>query len=106
MTCVFYYSDALIEQLQNEKLRLREKIQHIMMEHQKLTEELRDKVAELETDLATRDSELLQERQLKEDLLRHTEEASKYHEFESNTLITSHFSWKKLFTLENLSLFI
>ncbi|KAL0272699.1 UNVERIFIED_CONTAM: hypothetical protein PYX00_005571 [Menopon gallinae] len=74
--------DGLIEQLQNEKVRLREKIQQIMMEHQKITEELRDKVAELETDLATRDSELLQERQLKEDLLRHTEEASKYHEYE------------------------
>lgn len=58
-------------------------MQHLMMEHQKMSEELRDRIVELETDLATRDSELLQEKQLKEDLLRHTEEASKYHEYES-----------------------
>ncbi|KAK6626211.1 hypothetical protein RUM43_006517 [Polyplax serrata] len=74
--------DNLIEQLQNNELRLKGKMQHLMMEHQKMSEELRDRIVELETDLATRDSELLQEKQLKEDLLRHTEEASKYHEYE------------------------
>ena len=56
------------------------------MEYRKQVEELRDRIAELETDLATKDSELLQEKQLKEDLLRHTEEASKYHEYESKNV--------------------
>ena len=88
---IVLFRDNLIEQLQNEIGRLKGKMQNFMMEHQKISEELRDKIVELETDLATRDSELLQERQLKEDLLRHTEEASKYHEYESKFLLCIRF---------------
>lgn len=62
---------------------MRARLQHMVEEHQRIVDELGDRKAGLEVELATRDSELLQERQLKEDLLRHTEEASKYHEYES-----------------------
>lgn len=68
-----------IEQLQEH---YQSKLQQYMEEHQRMVDELRDGKAALEMDLATRDSELAQERQLKEDLLRHTEEVSKYREYE------------------------
>jgi len=63
--------------------RLRRRMNEMIVEHQAIIDDLSDRRTTLEMDLATRDSELLQEKQLKEDLLRHTEEASKYHEYES-----------------------
>jgi len=74
--------DKLIEHLQQEIARLRIEIQKLIYEHQRIVDQLNEKIAELQVDLATKDSELLQERQLKEDLLQQTEVVSKFQETE------------------------
>lgn len=74
--------DKLIEHLQQEIARLRMEIQRLVYEHQRIVDQLHEKIAELQVDLATKDSELLQERQLKEDLLQQTEVVSKFQETE------------------------
>ncbi|KAI5694591.1 hypothetical protein M8J76_006158 [Diaphorina citri] len=70
--------DALIEQLQRELSAQR----RLVSEQYKIISELRETVNTLELQLATKDSELNQEKQLKDDLLRHTEAAALYHETE------------------------
>ncbi|PSN31546.1 Huntingtin-interacting protein 1 [Blattella germanica] len=78
--------DNLIEHLQQEISRLRTEIQRLIHEHQRIVDQLNEKIGELQVDLATKDSELLQERQLKEDLLQQTEAVSKFQETEKETL--------------------
>uniref|UniRef100_A0A8D8SUG0 Huntingtin-interacting protein 1 n=1 Tax=Cacopsylla melanoneura TaxID=428564 RepID=A0A8D8SUG0_9HEMI len=70
--------DSLIEQLQRELSAQRRLVQ----EQYKIISQLRESLNSLEMQLATKDSELNQEKQLKDDLLRHTEAASLYHETE------------------------
>nr|CAD7262460.1 unnamed protein product [Timema shepardi] len=70
--------DSLIEQLQMEMGRLRSEIQRL----QRVVEQLHDKIGDLETQLATKDSELLQEKQLKDDLMQQTVVMSRYQETE------------------------
>ncbi|XP_023722261.1 huntingtin-interacting protein 1 isoform X1 [Cryptotermes secundus] len=74
--------DSLIEHLQQEIAHLRKEIQRLIHEHQRIVDQLNEKIGELQVDLATKDSELLQERQLKEDLLQQTEAVSKFQETE------------------------
>ncbi|XP_026680018.1 huntingtin-interacting protein 1, partial [Diaphorina citri] len=73
-----FVRDALIEQLQRELSAQR----RLVSEQYKIISELRETVNTLELQLATKDSELNQEKQLKDDLLRHTEAAALYHETE------------------------
>lgn len=77
--------DNLIEHLQQEISRLRTEIQRLIHEHQRIVDALNEKICELQVDLATKDSELLQERQLKEDLLQQTEAVSKLQETEKKS---------------------
>lgn len=70
--------DALIEQLQAELSAQK----RLVSEQYKIISELRETVNSLELRLATMDSELSQEKQIRDDLLRHTEAASLYHETE------------------------
>ncbi|XP_063225058.1 huntingtin-interacting protein 1 isoform X2 [Bacillus rossius redtenbacheri] len=74
--------DSLIEQLQGERVRLRDELLRLTQEHQASSQRLADRMLELETQLATKDSELMQERQLKEDLMQHTEVAARCQETE------------------------
>ncbi|XP_067010683.2 huntingtin-interacting protein 1 isoform X2 [Anabrus simplex] len=80
--------DNLIEHLQTELSRLRMEVRRMVAEHNRKVEELKERINELETTLATRESELLQERQLKDDLLLQTEDMSKYQEMEKRTKAT------------------
>ncbi|KAK9708515.1 I/LWEQ domain [Popillia japonica] len=60
--------DNLIKHLQMETERLRSEITRVVNQKQKDIITLQDQVTSLETELATKDSELVQERQIKEDL--------------------------------------
>ncbi|XP_069686256.1 huntingtin-interacting protein 1-like isoform X2 [Periplaneta americana] len=80
--------DNLIEHLQQEISRLRAEIQRLILEHQRIVDQLNERIGELQVDLATKDSELLQERQLKEDLLQQTEAVSKLQENEKKSKTT------------------
>ncbi|KAG8240392.1 hypothetical protein J437_LFUL002535 [Ladona fulva] len=74
--------DSLIEQLQAENARLRAEIQRIVAEHKRKVEELRQIIMQLEDNLSAKDNELLQEKQVKEDLLLQTEAVERFHETE------------------------
>ena len=65
-----------LERLQQEN----NKIRH---DHHLLVERLHDRISVLETALATKDSELLQEKQLREDLLQQSKAAEKCEDAES-----------------------
>lgn len=64
------------EQLQQENNKLRQ-------DHRLFVERLHDRISDLETALATKDSELLQEKQLREDLMHQTSGAEKCEDAES-----------------------
>ncbi|XP_026271419.1 huntingtin-interacting protein 1 isoform X2 [Frankliniella occidentalis] len=64
-----------VEQLQQENNKLRQ-------DHHVIVDRLHNRLADLETALATKDSELLQEKQLHEDLMRQTTVADKTEEAE------------------------
>lgn len=65
-----------VEYLQKENIKLKQ-------EHHVLVDRLRTRIVDLETALATRDSELLQEKQLHEDLLQQTSAVDKTDDAES-----------------------
>ncbi|GJQ85262.1 putative actin binding protein [Trypoxylus dichotomus] len=60
--------DNLIKHLQTETERLRGEIHKVVNQKDKDIIKLQDQITSLETELATKDSELVQERQIKEDL--------------------------------------
>ncbi|XP_073971971.1 huntingtin interacting protein 1 isoform X1 [Rhodnius prolixus] len=74
--------DSLIEHLQNELSRYRTEMAAMMNEHQRILRELNETINALEGQLATKNSELLEERHLKEDLILQAETAVKNHESE------------------------
>ncbi|XP_075220434.1 huntingtin-interacting protein 1-like isoform X2 [Lycorma delicatula] len=69
--------DNLIDQLQHEITRQRCEIQRITAEHQNSILRFNERISNLEIDLAKKDSELAQEKLLKEDLLIQTEAAAR-----------------------------
>ncbi|KAG5887497.1 hypothetical protein JTB14_023682 [Gonioctena quinquepunctata] len=60
------------EFLRSQCEKLRHEVNGLMAKNEKDVTKLQDKIMHLETDLATKESELLQERQVKEDLLNHS----------------------------------
>ncbi|XP_046399860.1 huntingtin-interacting protein 1 isoform X2 [Ischnura elegans] len=74
--------DSLIEQLQAEIARLRVENQMIIAEYKRKVEELKLRIVQLEDAISAKDNELLQERQVKEDLLLQTEAVEKFQETE------------------------
>ncbi|XP_071444494.1 huntingtin-interacting protein 1 isoform X2 [Hetaerina americana] len=74
--------DSLIEQLQAEIARLRAENQMIVAEYKRKVEELKLRIIQLEDSISAKDNELLQERQVKEDLLHQTETVEKFQETE------------------------
>ncbi|XP_044732673.1 huntingtin-interacting protein 1 isoform X2 [Chrysoperla carnea] len=77
--------DALIAHLQQEIGRLRQEMQGIIIEHKKNLSALQERITLLETELATRESELTQERQLKEDLFQQASAAVQNQDTEQKT---------------------
>lgn len=61
-----------MDQLHSELRKLHEKIDNLKTEHQKTVKHLTNKIFKLEMALAKKTSELLEEEQLKNDLLRQT----------------------------------
>lgn len=51
---IILYRDKLIEHLQHEISRLRMEIQKLNYEHQRIVDQLNEKIAELQVDLATK----------------------------------------------------
>ncbi|XP_024082897.1 huntingtin-interacting protein 1 isoform X2 [Cimex lectularius] len=79
--------DSLIEHLQNELSRCRSEMAKLMSEHRKTIKELNERINYLETDLAKKDNELVQERLLKEELMQHSEDSIKLQEAEKRAKI-------------------
>uniref|UniRef100_A0A069DXT6 Putative actin-binding protein n=1 Tax=Panstrongylus megistus TaxID=65343 RepID=A0A069DXT6_9HEMI len=74
--------DSLIEHLQNELSRYHTEIAAMIKEHQRVLRELNERINSLEGHLANKNSELLEERRLKEDLILQAETAVKNQELE------------------------
>lgn len=74
--------DSLIEHLQNELSRYHTEIAAMIKEHQRVLRELNERINSLEGHLINKNSELLEERRLKDDLILQTEMAVKNQELE------------------------
>jgi len=74
--------DNLIEHLQNELSRVRMELAKLNSEHYSTMRTFNEKINNLETELAKKSSELLHERQQKEDLLQQTQLIANYQETE------------------------
>jgi len=51
---IILYRDTLIEHLRQEIARLKRDIQRLIYEHQRIVDQLNEKIAELQVDLATK----------------------------------------------------
>lgn len=51
---IIFYRDLLIQQLQQEIARLRMEIQKLIYDQQRIVDQLNEKIAKLEVDLATK----------------------------------------------------
>lgn len=51
---IILYRDKMIENLKQENFRLRMEIQRLNYEHQRIVDQLNEKIAELQVDLATK----------------------------------------------------
>ncbi|XP_015598215.1 huntingtin-interacting protein 1 isoform X2 [Cephus cinctus] len=75
--------DSLIEHLHQENGRQREELHHLLTDHQKIVEQLRNRILELEAALTNKGSEIVHEKQLNQELLKHkTELLGKFHEIQ------------------------
>ncbi|XP_012270446.1 huntingtin-interacting protein 1 isoform X2 [Orussus abietinus] len=85
--------DSLIDHLHQENGRQRQELQRLRIEHYQIVEELKNRVLQLESALSAKGSEIVQEKQLTKELMKHKADLiAKFHESqEKNKTIEEKF---------------